>query len=157
MGRMTRRLFARMAGSAVVAILVLAGAAGCGSGTTTTSTSAATTVTTPTGGSTTTAAGGSLVAQGQALSVSLKCANCHTTDASAGVGPTWKGLAGSQVKLTDSTTVTADDAYLKQSIMDPDKQIVQGFQAGVMSGVIKPGAVSATDVNALVAYIDSLK
>ena len=36
-----------------------------------------------------------------------------------GTGPTWKGLYGSEVKLVDGTTVTADETYLKESITDP--------------------------------------
>ena len=55
-----------------------------------------------------------------------------------GVGPTWKGLAGSRVKLVDGTTVTADNAYLRTAIEDPDRQIVAGDQSGVMRAAI-PG------------------
>jgi hypothetical protein len=42
------------------------------------------------------------------------------------------------------------------SIEDPDKQIVKGFQPGVMSGTIPKGSISAADATALVAYIKSL-
>jgi cytochrome c oxidase subunit 2 len=73
------------------------------------------------------------------------------------VGPTFKGLYGSQVKLTNGKRVTADPAYLLQSIEDPDALIVQGYQPGVMSSVIKPRSVSQSDANDLVAYIKSLK
>jgi cytochrome c oxidase subunit 2 len=98
-----------------------------------------------------------LVAQGKTLFTSLGCAGCHSIDGTKLVGPTFKGLAGSKVTLTDGSTVTADDAYLLESIFDPDKTIVQGYTPGVMSGVIKPGSVSQADAKALVAYIDSLK
>jgi cytochrome c oxidase subunit II len=98
-----------------------------------------------------------LVARGSALYASLGCQSCHSTDGSQGVGPTFKGLFGSQVSLTGGQSVTADAAYLSKSIEDPDAQIVSGYTAGVMSGVVKPGAVSASDVAALVAYIESLR
>ena len=48
-------------------------------------------------------------------------------------------------------------AYLLESIVDPDKQIVAGYSPGIMSAVIKPGAVSQADAKALVAYIQTLK
>jgi len=53
--------------------------------------------------------------------------------------------------------VSADAAYLASSIEDPDAQIVQGYSAGIMSAVVKPGSVPAADVAALVAFIESLR
>jgi mono/diheme cytochrome c family protein len=94
---------------------------------------------------------------GKALYTSLGCIGCHSLDGAKGAGPTFKGLAGSQVKLTDGTTVTADDAYLLEAITDPDKQIVAGFAAGIMSSVIKPGQVSPGDAADLVALIKQQK
>jgi mono/diheme cytochrome c family protein len=98
----------------------------------------------------------SSAARGKALYTSLGCSSCHSTSGASGVGPTWKGLAGSRVKLTDGSTVTANDAYLLRSIENPDKQIVAGYQRGVMSGSVAPGSVSPSDAKALVAYIKSL-
>ena len=53
--------------------------------------------------------------------------------------------------------MTADPAYLLQSIEDPDALIVQGFKPGTMSAVIKPHQVSTSDANDLIAFIKSLK
>jgi cytochrome c2 len=94
---------------------------------------------------------------GKALYTSLGCIGCHSLNGTKGAGPTFKGLGGSQVKLTDGTTVTADDAYLLESIEDPDKQIVSGFAPGIMSSVIKAGQVSPSDAADLVAFIDQQK
>jgi cytochrome c2 len=119
-----------------------------------------TTATAPTGTTETTTTGattGGGGGNGEALYTSLGCNSCHTLDGSASAGPTFKGLASSQVKLDNGQTVTADDAYLLESILDPDKQIVAGFQPGVMSAVIKKGQVSRDDANALVAFIKSVK
>jgi mono/diheme cytochrome c family protein len=116
--------------------------------TTQTSTVQATTSAAPSGGN---------PAHGKQLYSSLGCSSCHSIDGSKKVGPTFKGLYGSQVKLTTGKTVTADPAYLLQSIQDPDALIVQGYQPGIMSGVIKPHQVSTSDANDLVAYIKSLK
>src|SRR5207247_3885423 len=82
---------------------------------------------------------------GKMLYASLGCQGCHTIDGSKGAGPTFKGLFGSKVKLTSGQTVTADMAYLLEAILDPDKQIVQGYQPGVMSAVIPKGQVSQAD------------
>ena len=112
---------------------------------------------TPTASPRSTAASGGAAAQGAALYASKGCKSCHTIDGSAGAGPTWKGLAGSQVKLADGSTVTADDAYLTAAIEDPDAQIVDGYKPGVMSASIPKGSVSKADATALVGYIDSLK
>jgi cytochrome c oxidase subunit 2 len=96
-------------------------------------------------------------AKGKALFTSLGCASCHSIDGSPGTGPTLKGLFGSQVKLTNGKTVTADDAYLLESIEDPDAEIVEGFQPGIMSSVIKPHQVAQQDAQDLIAYIKTLK
>ena len=87
----------------------------------------------PTGGGASEAA---LLARGEELWSSTGCSGCHSLDGSTGVGPTMKGLAGSTVALDDGSTVTADEAYLAKSITDPDAQISEGFQAGVMSGAV---------------------
>jgi cytochrome c2 len=96
-------------------------------------------------------------AKGKALYSSLGCVGCHSLDGSKGTGPTFKGLYGQTTKLTTGQSVQADTAYLLESILDPDKQIVAGYSPGIMSAVIKPGAVSQADAKALVAYIQTLK
>jgi cytochrome c oxidase subunit II len=135
-----------------VSVLVLASVLGCGGTTTTTSAVAPATLPSTSVPNTI----GTTMSFGEALALKL-CNSCHSTDGTKGVGPTWKGLAGSQVTLADGSKVVANDAYLTTAIEDPDKQIVQGYQAGVMSATIKPGSIAAPDVAALVAYIDSLK
>ena len=82
------------------------------------------------------AAGGD-AAKGKALYTSLGCVGCHSLDGSKGTGPTFKGLYGQTVKLTNGQSVNADMEYLLASILDPDKQIVSGYSAGIMSAVIK--------------------
>jgi cytochrome c oxidase subunit 2 len=96
-------------------------------------------------------------AHGKMLYASLGCQSCHSVNGSKGAGPTFKGLAGSKVQLADGSTVSADDAYLAESIRDPDKQVVQGFQKGLMSSTIKPGQVSEAQAADLVAFIHSVK
>ena len=92
--------------------------------------------------------------QGAQLATKLACATCHTVDGKPGVGPTWKGLAGSKVELSDGTTVTVDDTYLRESITDPNAKVVKGF-APVMP--VFKGLVTQAQIDALIAYIKSLK
>ena len=57
---------------------------------------------------------------------------CHTPDGRAGVGPTWQRIYGSEETLADGTTVTVDDAYIRESILDPNAKIVKGFPPNIM-------------------------
>jgi mono/diheme cytochrome c family protein len=104
-----------------------------------------------------TGGGGGLAAMGAKLYESLGCSSCHTLTGAKSIGPTYKGLFGSKVQLSNGQTVTANDAYLLESILDPDKQIVKGFPKGVMSATIPPGSVPIANAKALVAFIKSKK
>jgi cytochrome c551/c552 len=106
------------------------------------------------------ASSGGNATSGKALYTSKGCNSCHSIDGSFVVGPSLKGLAGSEVTLADGTKVKADDAYLLESIEDPGKQVVKCPNCGPpspMAGVIQPGAISKSDAQDLVAYITSLK
>jgi mono/diheme cytochrome c family protein len=83
------------------------------------------------------------------------CAACHSVDGSQKVGPTWLGLAGSQVPLEDGESILADTEYLLSSILTPNLQIVEGYNAGIMPGFAD--LLEQTEVEDLVAYIQSLK
>jgi cytochrome c2 len=122
--------------------------------TATTTTSAPTTTTaTPAAGPVQTSP--ALVARGKALYSADGCSACHSLSGGTGVGPHLNGVAGTQVTLTDGTTVTADDAYLERSITDPDAQIVKGFRAGIMPAAVASFGLNTKpdDVRALVAYL----
>jgi cytochrome c oxidase subunit II len=112
---------------------------------------------TPAAPTTTATGGGGGPATGKALYSSLGCVGCHSLDGSKGTGPTFKGLAGSKVTLAGGKTVVADDAYLLNSILDPDALIVAGFQPGIMSATITPHSISTTNAKALVAFIKAQK
>ena len=60
------------------------------------------------------------------------CVGCHSIDGNPGVGPTWLGLFGRQEQMTDGTTITADDEYLRESILNPNAKIVAGFNPNIM-------------------------
>jgi cytochrome c oxidase subunit 2 len=95
---------------------------------------------------------GSLADNGHKLFQSLACANCHKDDGS-GRCPVLVGLYGRTVQLTGGGTVKADEAYIRESILQPAAKIVAGYQP------IMPtfqGLVTEEDVLQLVEYIKSL-
>jgi cytochrome c oxidase subunit II len=92
---------------------------------------------------------------GQLSAQNYGCANCHTTDGTKSTGPTWLHLYGSNVKLSDGSTVVADDTYIKNSIINPNLQIVAGFQSNVMPDFSK--VLDQTMVDDLIAYLKTLK
>ena len=97
-----------------------------------------------------------LAERGSTLYKDYGCAGCHTVDGTRLIGPTWKGLYGSEVELADGSTVVADEEYLKESMLQPSAKTVAGFQPGLMETVIKPNSLSEDEVEALVAYIKEL-
>ena len=100
-------------------------------------------------GATTT--GLSLLEQGKKLAESRGCLACHSTDGSAGVGPTWQGLFGKTENLADGSTVVVDTEYMIESILNPGAKVVQGF-----APIMPPGSFSEDELNALIAYTKSL-
>src|SRR6266403_2516390 len=93
------------------------------------------------------------VAVGEKLYSELACNTCHSNDGK-GRGPSYYGVYGSKVKLADGSTVTADDAYIRESILQPNAKIVAGY-APVMPSF--QGLVTEEQIVDLTAYIKSLK
>ncbi|HJZ80695.1 MAG TPA: cytochrome c oxidase subunit II [Pyrinomonadaceae bacterium] len=72
------------------------------------------------------AATGSLAASGEQLFQQQACATCHRSDGT-GRGPRLEGLFGGKVTLDNGQTVTADESYLRESILNPQAKIVAGY------------------------------
>lgn len=99
-----------------------------------------------------------VVQRGYSLAQSRGCIGCHTLSGDRASGPTWKGLAGSEVPLTDGRTVAADPDYLRRAIVEPDAEVHRGFARGVMSAVMSGQKdLSPDEVEALVAYIQTVR
>lgn len=95
----------------------------------------------------------SLVAAGERAFRTRGCSGCHAADAAIRA-PLLDGIYGKQVPLADGTLVTADDQYLRDSILLPNKQIAAGYQP------IMPtfqGQISDEELNAIIAYLKSLR
>lgn len=97
----------------------------------------------------------SAAAQGQVLAEEFGCTACHAKGRERLVGPGWGGIYGAEVRLADGTTVERDEAYLTQSIIDPDARLVEGFEPGAMPSFAD--ILEADQVEAIVAYIRSLE
>lgn len=94
----------------------------------------------------------SLVAQGKALFTAMGCSGCHapTSDVHA---PRLDGLYGSPVALQNGAVIVADEAYIRDSILLPDKQVVAGF-SNIMPSF--QGQVDETKLLKLISYIKSI-
>lgn len=103
--------------------------------------------------------GGSLIARGKVLYRADGCSGCHALTGTRLAGPSWKGLAGSPVTLSDGQTLTADNAYLTKHIVEPNALTVRGYPGEVMAQAIEAFDLKRkpADVRALVAFIDSLR
>ncbi len=88
---------------------------------------------------------------GKVLYKSKICFSCHSVDGSRIVGPTFKGLYMSK-QPTDKGEVVADDAYLKESMLQPAAKIVTGYPPAMP--VL---ALTDLEVKSLTMYIASLK
>jgi cytochrome c oxidase subunit II len=94
----------------------------------------------------------SLAAHGANLFRSQGCSGCHGRNASVHA-PDLNGLYGNPVHLSDGTTVIADERYLRDSILLPQRQVVAGY-APIMPSF--SGQLSEEDLLALVAYLKSI-
>ncbi|MGH8474278.1 MAG: cytochrome c oxidase subunit II [Methylococcales bacterium] len=88
---------------------------------------------------------------GRKIAEQQGCLGCHSIDGSPSTGPTWKGLFGKQEKLTDGSSVVVDEAFLRQSILEPHATVIEGFSPMMPSYELSP-----EQVDALVAYSKSL-
>jgi cytochrome c oxidase subunit II len=96
--------------------------------------------------------GVSMATAGQRLFQQLGCNTCHL-EKDTGRGPSLIGLFGKRVKLQDGRSVTADEGYIRESILNPQAKIVAGYQP------IMPtfkGLVDEDGILQILAYLKSL-
>jgi cytochrome c oxidase subunit 2 len=102
--------------------------------------------------------GGTLAAAGMSLFMRFGCSGCHGSDGrgsdSGSVrAPSLAGLYGSRVLLADGSATIADEGYLHDCIVVPERQLVPGY-APIMPSFA--GQLGEEDILKLVAYIKSL-
>jgi cytochrome c oxidase subunit 2 len=92
-------------------------------------------------------------AAGERLFTQFACNTCHLANGT-GRAPSLNGVFGANVLLADGSTVVADEAYIRESILQPKAKIVAGYQP-VMPTF--QGLVTEEQILNLTAYIKSLQ
>lgn len=81
------------------------------------------------------------------------CLTCHSQDGSELQGPTFKGIFGREQRMEDGTVVTVDENYIRNSILRPQSQIVEGYLP-----VMPPyeGTLNDTQIDAIIEYLKTV-
>jgi cytochrome c oxidase subunit 2 len=93
------------------------------------------------------------VSAGERLFTQFACVTCHLSNGT-GRAPSLNGVFGAKVLLADGSTVVADEAYIRESILQPKAKIVAGYQP-VMPTF--QGLITEEQILNLTAYIKSLQ
>ena len=93
-----------------------------------------------------------LAQQGFALFRERGCSGCHGAGSTV-PAPSLEGLLGSTVHLQDGRSIVADEDYVRDSILAPDKDVVAGFAAVMPSFA---GQLDEEQIEALIAYLRSI-
>jgi cytochrome c oxidase subunit 2 len=86
--------------------------------------------------------------------VTRRCSQCHSIDGSVKTGPTFKGIFGNRHRMLDGSTVAVDENYIRESIMDPQAKVRDGFQP-VMPTF--KGILTDEEITYIIEYIKTLK
>ncbi|MBI2027158.1 MAG: cytochrome c oxidase subunit II [Deltaproteobacteria bacterium] len=93
-----------------------------------------------------------LVSNGKKVFEQKGCNACHSVDGAKGVGPSFLHSFGEKTSFADGSSVTFDENYIQESLMEPSAKVVKGFTP-VMPTF--KGQLQTEDVNALISYIKS--
>jgi len=97
--------------------------------------------------------GGSMRDQGEKLFQEYGCVTCHVTSRE-GRCPSLLNVFGKPVLLEDGRTVLADEAYVRESILNPNAKIVKGYKRDIMP--VFQGQINEDGLLQLIVYIKSL-
>ena len=92
-----------------------------------------------------------LAARGLEVARQYGCVACHTLDGSVGIGPSWLGMYGKTETMVDGSTVVVDDAYIIESIVNPNARQVEGYQ-----NLMVRYFIDQEDIDALVEFTRQL-
>ena len=95
----------------------------------------------------------SLAAAGGALFTNYGCNGCHGNGSSVRA-PSLAGLWGSDVKLANGSVIKADDNYLRDKILNPDRNLLAGYKQ-VMPAF--KGVIPEDEVERLITYIKTIQ
>lgn len=94
----------------------------------------------------------SMTASGDQLFRQFGCVTCHS-QTSQERGPSLHGLFGSTVRLADGSTVTADERYIRESILNPGAALVAGYKPLMPTYA---GQMSQEQLFQIIEYVKSL-
>jgi cytochrome c oxidase subunit 2 len=81
------------------------------------------------------------------------CLACHSIDGQPGIGPSLKGIYGQTQKLRDGSTLTVNDAFIREKILDPNAKIL----AGKFEQEMPKTDLSPEEIEEIIEYIQTLK
>jgi cytochrome c oxidase subunit II len=81
------------------------------------------------------------------------CLACHSTDGQPSIGPTLQGLYQRMEKLKDGSTVTVDDAFIREKIRHPDAKII----AGSFEQEMPKTDLTDQEIDQIIDYLKTLK
>jgi len=96
-------------------------------------------------------------AEGAKLIEMKGCVACHTTDGTAKIGPTFKGVFGKKETVIHNgqeREITVDEAFIKQTLLHPEIDRVKGFPPIMPS---QQGQLTDKEIHEIIEYIKSLK
>lgn len=82
------------------------------------------------------------------------CVACHTLDGTIRVGPSFKGIWGETHNFVDGSNATVDENYVRDSILNPQAKVRQGFPPSMPSF---QGQLSDKEIAGVIEYLKSLK
>lgn len=86
------------------------------------------------------------------------CITCHSLDGSKLAGPSYKGIFGKEEEVVTAgkkRTLVIDEDYIKTSIYEPNKDIVSGYNRGLMQSY--KDIITEAEVDSIIVYLKSLK
>lgn len=92
--------------------------------------------------------------RGEALVNQNGCTACHSVDGSSGVGPSFEGIWNNEHTFENGETATVDENYLRESILEPNAKILEGYDAVMPSF---QGTINDQQIDDIIEYIKSLE
>lgn len=86
---------------------------------------------------------------------SAGCVTCHSVDGVRLVGPTFKGVFGRTEQLVGGASVTVDENYIRESILEPQAKIVNTFEGQQMPSF--KGVLKDSQITDIIEYMKTLK
>lgn len=84
-----------------------------------------------------------------------RCTACHTLTDKKGVGPGFAGVFGRQSTMDDGSTVTVDENYIRESMMNPNAKVLAGFPKGVMPTFA--GQLNEQEIMGVIEFLKTVK